>query len=343
VPDKAAIDRPVEEIGGLSGHVPAMVPIDAIAGLFPQAATWLGADVVAALGATTRLVGMVSPGLHSIFKGMRVTFGSTPIEPDRGVRFTTAPVRHGLVTMTIAGGGMSGEVTAVVRAKQQCQPAMREITPLLLPDIYSGDVALVVGASRGLGETTAKILGAGGAHVLATWSEGEADAERVAREIRDAGGQCSTLRYRVGEEAIAFSQLPACPTHGYYFAAPAIAQPTSRFFDSERLRGLERIFLDGFWEFAREMHARRADARLFYPSTVYVEQWPKGLTEYAMAKAAGEILCSEINAQLAPLTIISARLPRLPTDQTASLYTTQSADPLEVLLPLISRVQRGSA
>jgi len=340
-PGKEAIDRPVAEIGGLSGHVPAMSPMKEITDLFPQAASWLGADVVATLGATTRLVGMVCPGLHSIFKGLRLTLSATDTGPERGVYFTTGPVRHGLVNMAVVGGGMIGTVSAVVRAKQQSQPAMADIAPLLLPDAFAGDLAVVVGASRGLGEATAKILAAGGAHVLATWSEGEADAERVADEIRDAGGRCTTFRYRIGDAAAALSSIPHSPTHGYYFAAPMIAEPASQFFDVERLRNLERFFLSGFWEFASEMRAKHAEARLFYPSTVYVERWPKGLAEYAMAKAAGELLCTEINAQLAPLTVIAARLPKLQTDQTAVLYQTEHADSIEVLLPLVNKVQRG--
>jgi len=37
--------------------------------------------------------------------------------------------------------------------------------------------------------------------------------------------------------------------------------------------------------------------------------------------------------------VVSARVPRLPTDQTSSLYETELADPVAVLLPLIHAVQ----
>jgi NAD(P)-dependent dehydrogenase (short-subunit alcohol dehydrogenase family) len=200
---------------------------------------------------------------------------------------------------------------------------------------------MIVGASRGLGELTAKLVAAGGAHVIGTWSAGEADAERVADEIRQAGGRCTMLRYCIGDGAASLAALQESPTHGYYFAAPTIARPASRFFDAARVRELQGFFLDGFWEFASLLRAQRGDIRLFYPSTVYVKQWPKGLAEYAMVKAAGEILCAEINAHHGPATVVSARLPRLPTDQTAGLYETEIADPVAVLLPLIHDVQRG--
>ena len=33
---------------------------------------------------------------------------------------------------------------------------------------------------------------------------------------------------------------------------------------------------------------------MFYPSTVFVQDRPQEMTEYAMSKAAGEILCADI-------------------------------------------------
>jgi hypothetical protein len=63
------------------------------------------------------------------------------------------------------------------------------------------------------------------------------------------------------------------------------------------------------------------------------------MTEYTMAKAAGEVLCADINAALAPTRVIVSRLPRLPTDQTASVTAAETADPLETMLPIIRQVQ----
>ena len=39
--------------------------------MFPAAAEWLGARRIAALAASTNLVGMVCPGRHSVFEGFR--------------------------------------------------------------------------------------------------------------------------------------------------------------------------------------------------------------------------------------------------------------------------------
>ena len=72
------------------------------------------------------------------------------------------------------------------------------------PDLFdlSGKTALVSGASRGIGEAIARLLGAHGAHVICT-SRKVAACELVAQAIRDAGGGAEAHALHVGDpEAI---------------------------------------------------------------------------------------------------------------------------------------------
>jgi NAD(P)-dependent dehydrogenase (short-subunit alcohol dehydrogenase family) len=66
----------------------------------------------------------------------------------------------------------------------------------------SGKTAVVTGASRGIGEATARLLAAHGAHVIVSSRRQEA-CESVAASIRESGGQASALAAHIGEgEAI---------------------------------------------------------------------------------------------------------------------------------------------
>jgi hypothetical protein len=67
------------------------------------------------------------------------------------------------------------------------------------------------------------------------------------------------------------------------------------------------------------------------------------MTEYAMAKAAGEILCADITRYLRGVRVFAERLPRVTTDQTASLMPVQAADPISVMLPIIRKIQHASS
>ena len=77
----------------------------------------------------------------------------------------------------------------------------------------------------------------------------------------------------------------------------------------------------------------------FYPSSVFVESNPPDMTEYCMAKAAGEMLCANMNRAGGRVHIIVSRLPRLLTDQTATLIPVETEDPLKVMLPVVRNVQ----
>lgn len=69
----------------------------------------------------------------------------------------------------------------------------------------SGKIALVTGASRGIGEAGARLLAAHGAHVIV--SSRKADAcEVVAQSIRETGGSAETLACHIGE----MEQIEAC-------------------------------------------------------------------------------------------------------------------------------------
>ena len=78
----------------------------------------------------------------------------------------------------------------------------------------------------------------------------------------------------------------------------------------------------------------------FYPSSVFVAgERARGMAEYAMAKAAGEVLCRELETVHESLHVTVERLPRLSTDQTASIVPLDTVSSLETMLPVVREVQ----
>jgi hypothetical protein len=66
------------------------------------------------------------------------------------------------------------------------------------------------------------------------------------------------------------------------------------------------------------------------------------MTEYAMSKAAGEILCADMARSMDRVRVLMERLPRLPTDQTTSLIQVNDAgvSPLSVMLPIVRKMHQ---
>ena len=63
-----------------------------------------------------------------------------------------------------------------------------------------GQIALVTGASRGIGRAVALALAEAGAEVVVNYSSSPDAADAVVAEIKDSGGQAYALQANVAEE-----------------------------------------------------------------------------------------------------------------------------------------------
>lgn len=65
----------------------------------------------------------------------------------------------------------------------------------------SGKVAVVTGASKGIGAGIARALGAAGATVIVNYASGKSDAEKVATQIKSVGGKAITIQADMSKSA----------------------------------------------------------------------------------------------------------------------------------------------
>jgi len=290
---------------------------------------------------------MVCPGLHSIYRGL--TFVTTQLsESDHDAlhfRIVDSDPRFRLVKLAVSGGGWMGSLDAHARPEPTAQADLPSIATRVMPGEFDNVSALVVGGSRGLGELISKIVAVGGGHVTLTYSVGEADARRVQAEIIAYGGRCDVIHYDVRTNAREqISHLCSCPTQVYYLPTPVIFRRRNAIFSQPRFQEFLTFYVTAFYDLCRELRSKFAKKiSIFYPSSVYIDARPAGMTEYTMAKAAGEVLCADIQSFQSPGRILVRRLPRLPTDQTASLLKLETADPMSVILPIVREVNANQS
>jgi NAD(P)-dependent dehydrogenase (short-subunit alcohol dehydrogenase family) len=334
-------DPNLEDMEGQAGWLAFATDPAEMERAFPDAARLLGSRRVAALGCSTYLVGMIVPGLHSVYVGLDLRL-TADTNPANGLRFAVSLVdpRFRRVQLTIMGAGLTGSLETFSRVPPVGQPSMASVAEHVTRDAFKDSVALVVGGSRGLGELTAKLIAAGGGRVIVTYATGKADADRLAAEINEWGGNCEVLAYDARQAADRQLEALGClPTHFYYFATPTIARRKAGLCSRDRLDEFNDFYVHGFLRLVEAGLQRRPQGiAVFYPSTVYVQDTPPDLTEYAMSKAAGEILCKEIARYLPKVRVLTERLPRMPTDQTASLIPVKGTSALAVLLPIVQKM-----
>lgn len=328
---------------GLSGSLPLFLAEREFGQLFPRLLGLLPRSQLATLLATTRIVGMECPGLHSLYSHLALEFDPR-IQPETQAnslswRVESVDERFHLAFMGMHGPSVRGSMRAFVRPAPRQQISFKGACSLVDPGDFNGSRAWIVGGSRGLGEVAAKLLAAGGAHVTITYHRGIDDAERVASEIRAGGGvvQVQALDVlRASDTRATLLGTEKGPTELLYFATPVIDPGAAGQFSVDLFHSYCQYYVHGFTALVHTL-ASRGLRRVYFPSSVYVDDPPAGFAEYAAAKAAGEAVCRAMENAYRGLAISTPRLPRLATDQTASLSQLDAPDPAPLILATLKR------
>lgn len=343
-PPKVPNDYTLQEMHGVAGSLAFGPCTSELRTLFPDAVARFGFNVIAALVSSSSLVGMVVPGLHSMFSGLNVSFIDSQDTPDSELQFAVSSIseRFRLVKIDIRANGILGTLDTISRLPPIRQLSAEHSRSIVIRDEFKRSISLVVGGSRGIGELTAKLLAAGGADVSITYVHGRRDAEMVQNEILGSGGTCKSLRYDVcGDPLEQLSMLSTPPTHVLYFATPPIFLRKECLLDLARLNEFNSYYLSGFFKLAQAcLRLRPQGVRIFYPSSTAIDKRSGSMTEYTMAKSAGEILCADIARFMPGVEVLVRRLPGLPTDQTSSVTQGKLADPVQIVLPILRELCR---
>lgn len=341
-----------DEVAAMAGTVPLRLNRALACELFPTLTNdECGTSLIADLIATTRIVGMECPGLHSIYSELKLRRRNNLLLPTSDpVNMAAMPfvaehvdARFRSMRIGVVGAVFEGTLHAFFRAPPVSQVRLDELYHVVAPDRFVGQRALVVGGSRGLGEMVSKILLAGGAKVTLTYARGQSDAERIKHEISASGRTLSISRLDVTAQA----QSKTCVelsgvdfSHIYYFATPQISKSPDGTWNAALFDEYCSFYVHGFVDLVRWLSPKDHDAApltVLYPSTAFLDTPPKGFAEYCAAKAAGEAVCDHLGKD-AKLRIAKPRMPRLQTDQNNSFLGAAGEPPLSVMLNLVQEL-----
>jgi hypothetical protein len=299
----------------------------------------LGVARVKGLMGLSKFVGMEYPGLHSLFAGFELCF-SQPNSETLHFRTERYSIPRAPVKFSFSGVGLEGSLDAFLRPPPYRQDDISAISHLVTQAEFSDQRALIIGGSRGLGELAAKVIASGGGRVDITYALGELDAQNVSHQINELKvGVCSAHRLNFKEAyedrlKILIDRLR--PTHIYYFASPQIKANKALKIDKQ-LYDEYMTFYAKIFGYLCQLVSKRADVRVFYPSTVYICQNDQTFREYIAAKRAGEKLCEKFNARSERSQFIWKRLPKLQTDQTQSFILEPGIQATGILLDIIRK------
>lgn len=346
-PDLSAgpIVRDADAIAGASGLLD--IPEGAerrIAEAFPALSALWSARAVAHMALMSTVVGMVAPGLHSIFSDFTLTLREPAGAGDPGFRFavTGFDPRFRLANLRIGCAEFVAAVSAYLRYPPIRPPTFAEVAAAVPPGCFAGARALVVGGSRGIGAVVSQAVAAGGGRVVCAYAQNRAAAEALQAEARR---HLAPEAFEILHFDARSPVSPAAPgsfTHLYYFATPRIFDQSAEVFSPGRFEAFCEIYVHGFHRTVMSlMSERAAPLKAFYPSSIAVAERPRNMTEYAMAKSAGEILCADLARAHPLLDIAVHRLPRIMTDQTATVPPVAAPSALAAIVPLLAGGDRN--
>lgn len=299
--------------------------------LFPSFCQAYGILMACDLAAASYVVGMKCPGQHSLFASLTATVGQQTRPPSYSV--IEGDARFSLLQIAFNGKTLDGRIEAFYRPIPAQSQTIAQMSEHVSHNEFKEVHALVVGGSRGLGEVVAKLIAAGGGKVVITYHVGEAEAKSVSNEILRWGGDCQYIQFsatEVEKYSIDYSNFNQI----YYFATPKISGKRNSQFDQTQQSSYHAIYVAGFKSLCDTLIDTGSHSSVLYPSSVFLENTPKGLEDYVTAKREGERLCEQLHG-LYNIKILAKRLPQLPTDQNQALLEGQMTDTVECLLPIV--------
>jgi 3-oxoacyl-[acyl-carrier protein] reductase len=217
---------------------------------------------------------------------------------------------------------------------------------------FGGQVALVTGASRGLGRAIARCLGREGAAVCVNYVARTREAEAVVDEIRAAGGQAIAVRADIGDPAQVERMMERVAgelgTVSILVNNAGVAfRATLESFDPAAMERMRRTNVDGLIHATRAvvpgMKTRRYGRIVNLSSIAGHGTTMPGQAFYAATKAAVSTLTRRFAMELGPhgITVNAVAPGFILTDMVKEGHTEQEFQDMVKNLSALSMVGRA--
>jgi 3-oxoacyl-[acyl-carrier protein] reductase len=252
----------------------------------------------------------------------------------------------------------SGNFEVVVNSPPKTMLTCSQIKKDAMDFGISGKVALVTGASRGIGETTTKLFAMHGVKTVVCYFRGQNDAEAIVRDIIEENGEAFAVQCDLTDEALVADMIQQVVKK--YGGIDILVNNAVREFTPKDVLELEwKDYLQEMEVSVKGMHAcckaviplfkKTGHGKIINLSTIAVANPVSGQSRYITAKSAVEGYTKSLAVELAQLNIqvnlvipnmtdtdLISVVPTLFRDRIARERTTQRhVQPIEVAQSIV--------
>lgn len=258
-----------------------------------------------AVSLASTFVGMCIPGRNATFMDFKIDFHDR-LHLSRQYTFTgkvdfksnstsilkeSMVIYDGKTDQTMGKGNISVKVNEPPIQMPSINSLKNENMDLQLKN----KVVLITGASRGLGETTAKLFALHGAKVILNYLSGKKDAERIVQEIKTFGAQAIAVKANVADqlqvkkmvkEAVkAFGSIDVLVNNAIRDAYPISFNELAW----EDIQKDIDVTIKGAFNCCQAvlpLMVENQGGKIINMATIYTEYPPAGQTKYVLTKSA---------------------------------------------------------
>jgi hypothetical protein len=334
-----------------SNVIPISLSKKMILDKYPFISNSVGLEIVSNIVGLSRLVGMECPGLNSLFVGFNINFNHKNVVNTNKIFWSINKYysNQAPINISVKSSIMEGIVQAYIRPSPIIQLPFLEISKFTKNTInLNNTFSIIIGGSRGLGEVTSKIIASYGGNVIITYNNGKNEAIKICNDINTntSSDLAVPLHLNIENPKNLFDYVTTNKIQInsiYYFATPKIKGIKSIELD-EYLLNLYNLFYTVYFSRLLRLLNKNIlnnEIKIFYPSTIFIDQKNENLMEYVLSKKNAEAYIESINYKLKNIDIVVDRLDMLNTDQNNSVFSVETKDPLIVMNDIVLRMNKN--
>lgn len=299
--------------------------------LYPQLSEKIGCHTVYEVALLSNIVGMQVPGLYSLFISASIELISHKNIVSPFFKLDSIDHRFGIVHLEYFGNNISGKLKTLERPHYKIKKCSEIKQKIPKPLTLKGKKILIVGGSRGIGASIAKVVSIIGAKTTITYNLGVNDARKLCDDI---GAFTKQKVKAIKLDVTDINQLESLKFDYdflFFFASPKIRE-TQGEFNFNIFDNFYQIYCKAFYLIAKNFY-KTGGTLIYWPSTIFLSKGIKNFEEYMLAKLIGEKICNKLKLET-QMKIIVERLDKIETDQTMGLIKTPMKDSVEVAIKI---------